>query len=109
MLILFSVYTDMDVIEEVETGSEGSSGDEQIRAEKDKKDIKGFKLAPVEVLDHVKINVDPDTPVSTLRNVIMSSKSDLSFSNEELRKAEDKLGRAFVEFYQKLRLLKSYW
>ncbi|KAL0431733.1 UNVERIFIED_CONTAM: Phosphate transporter [Sesamum radiatum] len=96
---------EMDVIEEVETGSEGSSGDEQIRAEKD---IKGFRPAPVEVLDHVKINVDPDTPISTLRNVIISSKPDLSFSKEELKKAEEKLGRAFVEFYQKLRLLKSY-
>ncbi|KAK4426214.1 Phosphate transporter [Sesamum alatum] len=99
---------DMDVIEEVETGTEGSSGDEQIIPEKDKKDVKGFRPAPVEVLDHVKINVDPDTPVSTLRNVIISSKYDPSFSKEELRKAEEKLGRAFVEFYQKLRLLKSY-
>ncbi|KAK4409852.1 Phosphate transporter [Sesamum angolense] len=99
------VSREMDVIEEVETGSEGSSGDEQTRAEKD---IKGFRPAPVEVLDHVKINVDPDTPISTLRNVIISSKSDLSFSKEELRKVEEKLGRAFVEFYQKLRLLKSY-
>ncbi|KAL0381041.1 UNVERIFIED_CONTAM: Phosphate transporter [Sesamum angustifolium] len=96
---------EMDVIEEVETGSEGSSGDEQTRAEKD---IKGFRPAPVEVLDHVKINVDPDTPISTLRNVIISSKSDLSFSKEEIRKVEEKLGRAFIEFYQKLRLLKSY-
>ncbi|KAL0461612.1 UNVERIFIED_CONTAM: Phosphate transporter [Sesamum latifolium] len=96
---------EMDVIKEVETGSEGSAGDEQMRPEKD---IKGFRPAPVEVLDHVKINVDPDTPISTLRNVIISSKSDPSFSKAELKKAEEKLGRAFVEFYQKLRLLKSY-
>ncbi|KAJ8546043.1 hypothetical protein K7X08_018626 [Anisodus acutangulus] len=31
-----------------------------------------------------------------------------SFCKEELRKAEEQMKRAFVEFYQKLRLLKSY-
>lgn len=90
----------MDVIQEVE--------DEQMRAEKNKIDPKGFRPAPVEVLNHVKINVDPNTPVSTLRNVIGSSKLDPSFSKDELRKAEGKLQKAFMEFYQQLRLLKSY-
>ncbi|KAI3462918.1 hypothetical protein Pfo_019581 [Paulownia fortunei] len=98
----------MDVIQDAEMNSEGTSRDEQMRAEKDKKDAEGFRPASVEVLDHIKINVDPDTPVSTLRNVIMSSKSDPSFSEEELRKVEEKLRRAFVEFYLQLRLLKSY-
>ncbi|KAF5961804.1 hypothetical protein HYC85_003013 [Camellia sinensis] len=45
---------------------------------------------------------------STLKNIIMSSKSDLSFSKQELRKVEEKMRQAFIEFYQKLRLLKSY-
>ncbi|KAK4488451.1 hypothetical protein RD792_004215 [Penstemon davidsonii] len=87
----------MDSIQEVEMSTEETSAP-----------MKGFRPAPLEVLDHVKINVDPDTPVSTLRNVIMSSKSDLSFSKDELRNAEEKLTQAFVEFYQQLRLLKSY-
>ncbi|KAL3833241.1 hypothetical protein ACJIZ3_007977 [Penstemon smallii] len=87
----------MDSIQEVEMSTEEISAP-----------MKGFRPAPLEVLDHVKINVDPDTPVSTLRNVIMSSKSDLSFSKDEVRKAEEKLTQAFVEFYQQLRLLKSY-
>ncbi|KAI3452277.1 hypothetical protein Pfo_008942 [Paulownia fortunei] len=98
----------MDVIQEVEMSTESTSGGEQVRAEKNKKDAKGFRPASLEILDHVKLNVDPDTPVSTLRNVIKSSKSDLSFSKEELRKAEEKLRQAFIQFYQQLRLLKSY-
>lgn len=89
--------------------SEGISTAEETRTEKNKKDANSFRPAPLEILDHVKINVDPDTPVSTLRNIIKSSLSDLSFSKEELRKAEEKLRRAFIEFYQKLWLLKSYW
>ncbi|KAL6551580.1 hypothetical protein OROGR_007734 [Orobanche gracilis] len=91
----------MDVIHEVEMSARGASGDQPMRAE-------NFRPASLEILDHVKINVDPDTPVSTLKNVIMSSITDLSFSKEEFRKAEEKLRLAFVEFYQELRLLKSY-
>ncbi|TYJ37777.1 hypothetical protein E1A91_A05G399200v1 [Gossypium mustelinum] len=68
----------------------------------------GFKAAPLEVLDHVKINVEVGTPLSTLKAVIKSSKSNLSFSRKELRTAEEKITRAIVEFYRKLRLLKSY-
>lgn len=67
-----------------------------------------FRPAPLQILDHVKINVDPNTPVSTLRNDIMSSKGDLSFSKEELRRAEENLRNAFIEFSQQLRFLKSY-
>ncbi|KAK4417642.1 Phosphate transporter [Sesamum alatum] len=98
----------MDVIQEVEMTTEGTSVDERVSAEKNRKDGRSFRPASVDVLDHVKINVDPDSPVSTLRNVIKSSKSDLSFSKEELTKAEEKLRKAFIEFYQQLRLLKSY-
>lgn len=64
--------------------------------------------APLQVLEHVRINVDLDTPVSTLKNVVMSSKLELSFSRDELRRAEKKMRKAFVEFHQQLRLLKSY-
>ncbi|KAK6152596.1 hypothetical protein DH2020_012235 [Rehmannia glutinosa] len=88
--------------------NEGTCGDEHMRAEKEKIDDEDFKPDIVEILDHLKINVDPDTPVSTLRNVIMSSKSVPSFSEDELRKADKKLRKAFVQFYQQLRFLKSY-
>ncbi|KAE8729457.1 Phosphate transporter PHO1-like protein 9 [Hibiscus syriacus] len=63
---------------------------------------------PLHVLDHVKIKVELETPIETLRSVIKSSKSDFSFSKQELRSAEEKISQALVEFYRKFRLLKSY-
>ncbi|KAG8366924.1 hypothetical protein BUALT_Bualt16G0018500 [Buddleja alternifolia] len=98
----------MDVIQEVDMSTETTSLDELMRADKDFKNDNTIRPASPEILDHVKINIDPDTPVSTLRNLTMSSKSDLSFSKEELRKSEEKLKRAFIDFYQQLLLLKSY-
>ncbi|GAY52743.1 hypothetical protein CUMW_144300 [Citrus unshiu] len=92
----------MEKIQELEMSSEGSS-DGKTRA-----DMNGFSRASLEVLDHVKLNVEPETPVSILKGVLMTSKSDRSFSRNELKKAEALMTRAFVEFYQKLRLLKSY-
>ncbi|XP_042060255.1 phosphate transporter PHO1 homolog 9-like isoform X2 [Salvia splendens] len=88
----------MDVIQEVEMGE----------AEEKTKILEGLRPARLQVLEHVKINVDPDTPVSTLKNVVMSSKLELSFSKDELRRAEKKMRKAFIEFHQQLRLLKSY-
>ncbi|KAL1563136.1 phosphate transporter PHO1 3-like [Salvia divinorum] len=86
----------MDVIQEVERGEANTNV------------VEGLRPARLQVLEHVKINVDPDTPVSTLKNVVMSSKLELSFSKDELRRAEKKMRKAFIEFHQQLRLLKSY-
>lgn len=96
----------MEVIQEVEMISE-----EQLEGENRKSAINSgsFRPAPLEVLDHVKINVEPETPISTVKGILMSSNSDLSFSKAELKKAEERMTKAFVEFYQRLRLLKSYW
>ncbi|KAL5582253.1 hypothetical protein UlMin_014695 [Ulmus minor] len=91
-------------IPEVEMSSEAQTEKEESR---DKTGIQGFRPASLEILDHVKINVTPETLLSTLRG-IMSSISDSSFSKEQLRNAEELMTRAFIEFYQKLRLLKSY-
>ncbi|XP_021297542.1 phosphate transporter PHO1 homolog 9-like isoform X2 [Herrania umbratica] len=108
------VWTRMDTIQEVEMSREGISS-EEIKEGNDREklsgaeaNIQGFRPAPLDVLDHVKINCEPETPLSTLKGVIKTSKSDLSFSRQELRKAEEKITQAFVEFYRKLRLLKSY-
>ncbi|KAH1092224.1 hypothetical protein J1N35_019481 [Gossypium stocksii] len=92
-------WTHMDVIQETEMSNE---------EEMKEIDDRHFRPAPLDVLDHVKINVELETPIATLRSVIKSSKSDLSFSKQELRTAEEKITQAFVEFYGKLRLLKSY-
>ncbi|XP_004232204.1 phosphate transporter PHO1 homolog 3 [Solanum lycopersicum] len=100
----------MEVIQEVEMSSEEIVEDESTSGKRDttKMNPMGFRPAPVEILDNVKINIEPATPMSTLKNVIKSAKSDLSFSRQELRKAEEQIRMAFVEFYQKLRLLKNY-
>ncbi|XP_022993544.1 phosphate transporter PHO1 homolog 9-like [Cucurbita maxima] len=62
----------------------------------------------LELLSQVRINVQPETPISTLKCMVMSSTSQLSYNKTELRKAEELMKRAFVEFYQKLRVLKGY-
>ena len=108
----------MDAIQEVEmsftassenesTGSRDESSNSERGSTGTQLDALGFRRPPLEVLDHVKINVEASTPVSTVKNIILSTKPDL-YSKEELRKAEEIMSRAFIEFYQKLRLLKSY-
>ena len=62
----------------------------------------------IEVLDRVKINHTNETPRSTIKGVLQVGNTELKFSRENLKRVEEKLRRAFVEFYQKLRLLKSY-
>ncbi|XP_062106606.1 phosphate transporter PHO1 homolog 3-like [Humulus lupulus] len=105
----------MDAIQEVEM-SEGpmeeegriSNESKESNERKEYKCVKGFRPASLDILDNVKINVAPETPISTLRGILMSSTSDFSFSKEELKKSEELMKQAFMEFYQKLRLLKSY-
>ncbi|KAI3722417.1 hypothetical protein L2E82_33455 [Cichorium intybus] len=65
-------------------------------------------MVSLEILNSVKINVKPESAISTLKNILDGSKSDLSFSKRELRNAQTKLKQAFVEFHRKLRLLKCY-
>lgn len=72
--------------------------------------IKGARPAPLEILNNVKFNTVEETPRSTIKGFLKIPKqNDLKFSKDSLKKAEDQLKRAFVEFYQKLRLLKNYW
>lgn len=78
------------------------------KVDESKMGIKGFRPASLEILNHVKINVTAKTPKSTLEGILLSSKPNLLFSKEELRKAEELMKQAFIDFYQELRLLKSY-
>ncbi|KAK8687019.1 hypothetical protein V6N13_085852 [Hibiscus sabdariffa] len=94
--------TQMDVIQEVEMDSEGISGEEMKKAERH------FRPAPLNVLDHVKINVERETPVSILRSVIKSSKSDLLFDKQELRTAEEKISEAFLNQLAFSKIMKKY-
>ncbi|KAG5226951.1 EXS family protein [Salix suchowensis] len=103
-------WSSMEVIQEVEMSAEANSEDSNkgTNNENYKKDMETFRPASLEVLDFVKINVEPETPVSTIRKVILNSNTGLSYSKEGLRKAEELMNQAFVEFYRKLRLLKTY-
>ncbi|KAI3908390.1 hypothetical protein MKW92_036945 [Papaver armeniacum] len=89
----------MEVIEEIEKSQSGT----------DHKPEADSTLASLDVLNHVKINVKLETPRSTIKGIFTDSKHrDLTFSTQELREVEEQLKRAFFEFYQKLKLLKSY-
>ena len=112
----------MDVIE-VGPSSHGPSSDESSDDKDDKeneivnqmvheqrlKNMKGTRPAPLEILSHVKMNNTQETPRSTIKGLLKHPlHTELNFTGENLRKVEDQLKRAFVEFYQKLRLLKNY-
>ncbi|KAJ6718311.1 XENOTROPIC AND POLYTROPIC RETROVIRUS RECEPTOR 1-RELATED [Salix purpurea] len=71
--------------------------------------VRNFRPAPLEILNRVKINNTQATPRSTIKNFLkVPQQTEIKFTRENLRKVEEQLKVAFVEFYQKLRLLKSY-
>ncbi|KAM6547412.1 hypothetical protein CsatB_019088 [Cannabis sativa] len=118
----------MDAIEEagsnnLQEPSEENSGDDE-KDEKEKRsanivnqrveaqtprNVRRTRPAPLEILDHVTMNQTQETPRSTIKGVLKVPKqTELTFNRENLRKVEEQLKKAFVEFYQKLRLLKSF-
>ncbi|XP_031262411.1 phosphate transporter PHO1 homolog 3-like isoform X1 [Pistacia vera] len=113
----------MDVIEETGESSHGQSdesSDDKDKIKEKKKvheeqkkpvEVKapGTRPAPLEILEKVKINNTKETPRSTIKTVLgVPHQTEIKFNRENLRKVEDQLKQAFVEFYLKLRLLKSY-
>jgi len=102
----------MDVIHEDEMSNESHFNDENgnyVSQTNSKTPTEGFRPAFLDILDHVKINVNaPDTPVSTIKGLLLSSKCDQTFSKNELRKADEQISKALKAFYNKLRLLKRY-
>ncbi|KAF3503495.1 hypothetical protein F2Q69_00039641 [Brassica cretica] len=77
----------------------------EVEQREHKKDKKVYKRAPVEILDHIKIKIEAETPLQTLKSMIMGLTSQQNFSKVELKGAEELMSRAFVEFYQKLSFL----
>ncbi|KAL4577275.1 hypothetical protein LXL04_013381 [Taraxacum kok-saghyz] len=65
------------------------------------------KMVSLEILNSVKINIIQESAISTLKNMLIGTKSNLSFNKGELRNVQTKLKQAFVEFHRKLRLLKN--
>ncbi|KAK0573312.1 hypothetical protein LWI29_006262 [Acer saccharum] len=71
--------------------------------------VKTARPAPLDVLKRVRINNTLETPRSTIKTILkVPLQTEIKFNRENLRKVEDQLKRAFIEFYQKLRLLKNY-
>ncbi|KAK2636154.1 hypothetical protein Ddye_030946 [Dipteronia dyeriana] len=71
--------------------------------------IKTARPAPIDVLNRVRINNTLQTPRSTIKTVLkVPLQTELTFNKGTLKKVEDQLKRAFIEFYRKLRLLKNY-
>ncbi|GMJ13446.1 PHO1 homolog 3 [Hibiscus trionum] len=102
----------LEAIEESTRGRPDDKDDDngsEKEAKPAKPKAKVIRPAPLEILDRVKMNNTLETPRSTIKGVLKVEKhAELSFSRENLRKVEEQLKRAFVEFYHKLRLLKSY-
>ncbi|KAH1189039.1 Phosphate transporter PHO1 3 [Glycine max] len=111
----------MEVIEEGSTHHEQSDDSNDDQEEHVKQTVKpkvevqkpnnvrGTRPAPLEVLDRVQLNHSFETPRSTIKGVLnFPGNTELNFSRKNLNKVEEQLQRSFIEFYRKLRLLKSY-
>lgn len=102
----------MEVIEEGPSRHEESDEDKEEIVQVQKpvnNDLKGRKPAPLQILNRVKINNTLETPRSTIKGFLnVPKQTELKFNRENLKKVEGQLKLAFVAFYQKLRLLKSF-
>ncbi|XP_060208125.1 phosphate transporter PHO1 homolog 5-like [Lycium barbarum] len=64
---------------------------------------------PSDVLECVKIQNTSGTPKSSVERLLLgTTEKECSFSQDELKEVEEKLRKAFVEFYQKLCHLNQY-
>ncbi|XP_073268257.1 phosphate transporter PHO1 homolog 3 isoform X2 [Populus alba] len=90
-------------------GKESDNIDQKEEEEKPKSLVRTFRPAPLEILNRARINNTLATPCSTIKSFLkVPQQTELKFTRENLRKVEEQLKGAFFEFYQKLRLLKSY-
>ncbi|CAN6550496.1 unnamed protein product [Malus baccata var. baccata] len=84
------------------------SGDVEMKVKKPESG-RGTRPAPLDILDQVTMNHMAETPRSTIKGFLnVAPHTELKFSRANLSKVEQQLRGAFIEFYQKLRLLKSY-
>ncbi|XP_028762025.1 phosphate transporter PHO1 homolog 3 [Neltuma alba] len=82
--------------------------DKKFQTDKEK-DNRRTRPAPLEVLNHVRFNNSLETPRSTIKGFLnYSAQKELQFNRKNLKKIEEQLTKAFIEFYQKLRLLRNY-
>ncbi|KAK3222977.1 hypothetical protein Dsin_010002 [Dipteronia sinensis] len=82
---------------------------EKLETPRSTMNMKKARPAPLDVLNRVRINNTLETPRSTIKTVLkVPLQTELKFNRENLKKVEDQLKLAFIEFHQKLRLLKNY-
>ncbi|KAG5010935.1 phosphate transporter PHO1 homolog 3-like [Glycine soja] len=96
-----------------EKGEEIQTTNKRVEVQNKKKKnitpIKPIRPASVEILNRVQLNNTCETPRSTIRGFIKyPGQTEINFTKENLSKVEETLKLAFIEFYQKLRLLKNY-
>ncbi|KAL1201167.1 Phosphate transporter PHO1-like protein [Cardamine amara subsp. amara] len=61
------------------------------------------------ILERIRMNKTRETPLSAIKTILKVHKQEeLKFTKENLKKVEERLQIAFIEFYQKLRHLKNY-
>ncbi|XP_024005526.1 phosphate transporter PHO1 homolog 4 isoform X2 [Eutrema salsugineum] len=61
------------------------------------------------ILERIRMNKTRETPLSAIKTILKVQKQEeLKFTKDNLKKAEDLLQIAFIEFYQKLRYVKNY-
>ncbi|PQQ01683.1 phosphate transporter PHO1 homolog 3 [Prunus yedoensis var. nudiflora] len=99
----------MDVIEESGSNSqEEHSGDEEKDGkktenaktqEKKAESLRGARPSPLDILNHVTMNHTVETPASTIKGFLnVPPQTELKFSRESLKKVEEQLKGAFIDF-----------
>ncbi|KAI3961508.1 hypothetical protein MKX01_001244 [Papaver californicum] len=78
--------------------------------EEKSKILKTKRPASLDILNNVKINNTLGTPSSTLKGILSKNEKyeELNFGKKNLKRVEEQLKSAFIHFYHKLQLLKSY-
>ncbi|MCL7024022.1 hypothetical protein MKW94_016712 [Papaver nudicaule] len=78
--------------------------------EKKPKELKTRRPAPLDILNNVKIFNTLGTPRSTVKGILSKNGKyeELNFGKKNLKRVEEQLKSAFIHFYHKLQLLKSY-
>ncbi|CAN8304253.1 unnamed protein product [Cochlearia groenlandica] len=99
-----TVSVDMSALEPKEQNNEIS-----IKAETSGASTSEIVQEPLSVLERIRLNKGKETPISMIRNVLkLSKQEEIKFTRENLKKIEERLKNVFIEFYRKLRHLKSY-
>ncbi|KAL0798439.1 hypothetical protein Bca101_053614 [Brassica carinata] len=71
--------------------------------------IKKEEAANESILEGIRMNKRGETPLSAIKTILKVHKQEeLKFTRQNLKKVEERLQRAFIEFYQKLAHLKNY-